>query len=138
MPVRSSICATILIGVGVAALAAQDPKTRAVQHLSSGDSIAVITSGPAIVPDRVPGLLVRFYPYCSLSDTNHLRDLALELWHELTPRLDSSGITWLVLQATDQTPGPHSGVFHVKNYGFVFERGADGVWQRLSNPSSHH
>lgn len=107
-----------------------------VQRLPSGDSIAVIMAGPAVVPDRAPGLLVRFYPYASLSDTNHLRDLALALWHQLVPRLDSEGIHWLVLQATDQPPAPPPGVFRVHYYGFVFERGADSVWQRTAKPDS--
>lgn len=107
-----------------------------VQHLPSGDSIAVIMAGPAVVPNRSPGLLVRFYPYDSLSDTTHLRDMALALWHQLAPRLDSAGISWLVLQATDQTPGSHLGVLRVHNYGFVFERGADSIWHRAAKPDS--
>lgn len=111
-------------------------QSSAVQHLPSGDSIAVIMAGPAVVPNRTPGLLVRFYPYGSLSDTTRLRDLALALWHQLVPRLDSVGISWLVLQATDQTPGPQLGVFRVHNYGFVFERGADSVWHRAAKPDS--
>lgn len=109
-------------------------QSSAVQHLSSGDSIAVVMAGPAVVPHRAPGLLVRFYPYAALTDTIRLRDQALALWHELVPRLDSEGITWLVLQATDQTPGPHLGAFHVHNYGFVFERSADSVWRRATKP----
>jgi hypothetical protein len=119
--------------LGVTVVSSQ---SSAVQRLPSGDSIAVIMAGPAVVPNRTPGLLVRFYPYASLSDTTHLRDLAIALWHQLVPRLDSEGISWLVLQATDQTPGPHLGFFRVHNYGFVFERGADSVWHRTAQPDS--
>jgi hypothetical protein len=126
-------------GVALASAVAVTPvrgQSSAVQRLPSGDSIAVIMAGPAVVPDRAPGLLVRFYPYASLSDTTHMRDLAVALWQQLVPRLDSEGISWLVLQATDQTPGPHLGVFTVHNYGFVFERGADSVWRRATTPDS--
>ena len=106
-------------------------QTASIQHLPSGDSVAIIASGPATVPGQPTGLLIRFYPYSALADTNHLRELALQLWHELRPRLDSLAIPWLVLQATDQTPQPHVGFWHVENYGFVLERHSDGQWYFL-------
>jgi hypothetical protein len=107
-------------------------QSAAIQHLPSGDSVAIIASGPASVPDKPPGLLVRFYPYSTLKDTNHLRELALQLWRDLQPRLDSLSIPWLVLQATDRTPGPRSGRWREKNYGFVLERRSDGKWYFLN------
>lgn len=83
-------------------------------------------AGPAIVPNRSPGLLVRFSPYASLSDTTRVRELAEALWHQLVPRLDSEGISWLVLQAVDERDSA----------GFVFERGADSAWHRIAKPDS--
>jgi len=109
-------------------------QSSAVQHLPAGDSIAVIMAGPAVVPHRAPGLLVRFYPYAPLTDTTRLGDLAVALWQQLMPRLNSEGIGWLVLQATDQAPGQQLTIFRVHNYGFVFERGADSVWRRANRP----
>jgi hypothetical protein len=119
---------TIVLSSAPRVLGAQ---AAAVQHLPSGDSIAITASGPATVPNQPTGLLVRFYPYSTLGDTNHLRDLAVQLWRSLRPRLDSLAIPWLVLQATDQTPEPHVGFWHVENYGFVVERRSDGRWYFL-------
>jgi hypothetical protein len=36
-----------------------------------------------------------------------------------------------VLQATNQTPEPHVGIWHVENYGFVLQRHPDGKWYFL-------
>ena len=90
----------------------------------------IIATGPIVVPNGLRGFLVRFYPYSGLADTNRLRAEAMELLGILRRELDSAGVPWVALQATNQSPGPKFGVFHVENYGFVVERHADGRWYR--------
>ena len=109
----------------------QSGHSQRVVSLPSGDSVAVISAGPAMVPNKPTGFIVKFYPYRSLDDTLQLKRQALELRRILRPMLDSTKAPWIVLQATDQKPGPHFGFFHVTNYGFVFEERADGKWYFL-------
>ena len=96
-------------------------------RLASGDSIAIIARGPIVGADG-RGLLVRFYPYSSLNDTLRLQRLALQLWTIVRRDISASGVSWAALQATNQTPGPHVGVWSIENYGFLFERRSDGKW----------
>ena len=100
-------------------------------HLSPQDSVAIISTGPAQVPHQPLGLLVQFYPYSGLGDTLRLRHLAFGLWQQLRSHIDSAGTPWVVLQATDQTPGPHTGVWQVHNFGFVILKHDDGRWYQL-------
>ena len=104
---------------------------QAIRHLSADDSVAIIATGPAQVPNQPLGLLIRFYPYGSLEDTARLRRLAHELWHQMQRQVDSAGTSWVVLQATDQTPEPHVGYWKVRNYGFVVQKHTDGKWYLL-------
>jgi hypothetical protein len=111
-----------------AACGAQAPT---IVHLASGDSVAIISAGPAHVPNQPEGFQVRFYPYRPLDDTAQLRRQALELRSALRPQLDSTNAPFVVLQATNQTPEPHVGIWHAVNYGFVLEKRADGKWYFL-------
>ena len=100
-------------------------------HLPSGDTVAILAVTQIRAPNRPPGLLIRFYPYTSLADTIHLRKLALSLRQTLRPKIEATGVPWLVLQATDQTPGPHLGIIRGENYGFVLEKRSNGKWYFL-------
>lgn len=88
----------------------------------------ILATGPIVVPNGLRGLLVRFYPYAGLADTTRLKVEAIELLGILRRELDSLGVPWVALQATNQSPGPRVGLFNVENYGFVVERHADGLW----------
>ncbi len=124
----SRLACICLLGLAAAPARVQ---SQAIRHLSPEDSIAIIATGPASVPDQPLGLHIRFYPYGSLDDTTRLRRLALELWHQVQRQVDSAGTLWVVLQATDQTPEPHTGYWPVRNYGFVVQKRADGKWYLL-------
>ncbi len=100
-------------------------------HLASGDSVRVLTTGPAIVPNERPGLQIEYNPYLSLDDTVALKREALALWSALRPRIDSMNPPFVVLRATTRTPQV-IGYQSVRNYGFVIERRADGKWYFLN------
>ena len=124
MQYRAAVVPTVLSLAGSLCHA----QGQRVVPLASGDSVAIIAVGPAQVPNKPRGFIVRFYPYRSLGDTAELRRQALELRRILRPQLDSTGAPWIVLQATDQMPGPQAGYFNVKNFGFVLEKRGDGQW----------
>ncbi len=105
------------------------PAGQTVQ-LATGDSVRLLATGPAIVPNQKPGLLVEYNPFLSLDDTAALRREALGLWSALRPRVDSLNPPFVVLRATTRRP-QLIGYQSVRNYGFVLERRADGRWYFL-------
>ncbi len=106
------------------------PAAGQMMHLATGDSVRVLTTGPAIVPNQKPGLLVEYNPFLSLDDTSALRREALALWSVLRSRVDSLNPPFVVLRATTRQP-QLIGYQSVRNYGFVLERRADGRWYFL-------
>jgi len=105
------------------------PAGQTVQ-LATGDSVRLLATGPAIVPNQKPGLLVEYNPFLSLDDTTALRREALGLWSVLRPRVDSLNPPFVVLRATTRRP-QLIGYQSVRNYGFVLERRADVRWYFL-------
>ena len=129
-PFRTQACCALLVALS----ACMRPAAGQVMRLSSGDSVRVLGTGPAIVPNEKPGLLVDYNPFLSLDDTVALKREALALWSALRPRIDSLNPPFVVLRATTRKP-QLIGYQSVRNYGFVLEKRPDGKWYFLHEPT---
>ena len=128
MKARVQVALDIVVAWGL--LVAPGAAQRAL-HLPSGDSVIVIGSGPARVPDKPDGLLIKYHTFVAMTDTATLRREALEMWHHFFAKIDSLSLSWVVFQATTQTPPPFIGIERGQMYGFVLEKRGDGKWYFL-------
>lgn len=106
--------------------------TAVIVQLSTGDSVEVHSSGPAIVPDKPPGLVVEYHPFFAISDTARVYAVALALFSAIEPRLDPKP-PWVALKAVDRSAAERSrgGFYAMRSFGVVLDHGADGLWYRL-------
>ena len=119
-------CALSLLSVLVGCSSTQPRATL----LPSGDSIIILGSGPAIVPNSPKGLFVEFYPFITLRDRTRLRAEALQLWDMIRPHTESLGTPFVVLRPTTNTPWV-AGFRQAQTFGFVFEQRPDHRWYFL-------
>jgi hypothetical protein len=101
-------------------------------QLPTGDSVEIHESGPAIVPDKPPGLIVTYHPFFALSDTARVRAVAIALFGTIEPRLTPKP-PWVVLKAVDRSAAERSaaGFYSMRSFGVVLDHGADGLWYQL-------
>src|SRR5213592_3357250 len=79
MNMRSSLPMSLLTLLPVWSACWLNAPRGEVIHLASGDSVRVLTTGPAIVPNERPGLQIEYNTYISLDDTLALKREALAL-----------------------------------------------------------
>jgi hypothetical protein len=103
------------------------PLSDSVVHLSSGDSVEVQSSGPAIVPNQPAGLLITYHPYFPLGDTARVRVVAVALFQFLLPRIKAPP-PFVVLRAVNLSAAERNrgGLYSGKAFGIVLARHDDG------------
>ena len=104
-----------------------------VVHLASGDSVELQASGPAVVADGAPGLLVTYFPFAGLADTVHVGRNAVELFAALRPSIGAA--PFVALRAVDVRAGARrrAGAYQMNTFGVVLER-CGGGWCRGGAP----
>ena len=100
--------------------------------LPTGDSVEIHASGPAVVPEKPPGLVVTYHPFFSIDDTVRTRTVALALFRTIEPRLDPKP-PFVVLKAVDRSAAERSGpgFYSMHSFGVVLDHGPDGRWYPL-------
>ena len=101
-------------------------------HLSTGDSLEFQATGPAVVPNKAPGLMVTFHPYFALSDTVRVRAAAIAFFQTLPPQMTADP-RFVVMRAVDVPAARRNkgGYYDLKSFGVVLERRSDGRWYGL-------
>lgn len=97
-------------------------------HLPSGDSVEWQATLAAQADNAPPGVLVEFYPFRSLADSEALHREALGFFDIAYPELRPRKPGFIVLRAVDLRTAQRTGIYRLNNFGFVFERRADGHW----------
>ncbi|MDQ6771040.1 MAG: hypothetical protein M3Z54_13755 [Gemmatimonadota bacterium] len=106
----------------------------------TGDSVVALASGLVGTPDGSRGLLFEFRPFVPLSDTASLRRIAKALFSLRRSTIDSMGVPYVALRATDRPPMQNNSKVFFQAYGFVLERRGDAQWyflhetERVSDP----
>src|SRR5436190_21750350 len=100
MNMRSSLPMSLLTLLPVWSACWLNAPRGEVIHLASGDSVRVLTTVPAIVPNERPGLQIEYNRYISLDDTLALKREALALWCALRLRIYSMNPLLVVVRAT--------------------------------------
>ncbi len=118
----AAITALACLGGGARDLAAQ----RLI-HLSSGDSVAILSAGPARAGNGPSGFVVRFQPFVPASDSARVKAAALKLFRMFLPTIAGAGVRLLVLEAAT-APDPCAAFPQGEGYRLLFERRADGRW----------
>jgi hypothetical protein len=104
-------------------------------HLSSGDSVLLVATGPILEPQGDTGMMYEYHPFIPLRDTLTLRMQAIDLWRIVREKAESLRVPFVVLRATTRftelrgVPQPDT----VWNYGFVIEKRGDGLWHFLNS-----
>lgn len=100
-----------------------------VVRLPSGDSVEFQGTGSAVVDGAPPGLLVTYFPFAGLADTVRVRAIAIELFRLLRPRI-GGGPAFVAMRAVDVRAADRQrgGLYTLRSYGVVIERGKDGRW----------
>jgi hypothetical protein len=101
-------------------------------RLASGDSIRFVATGPVIEPGGDTGWMYEYHPFFSLDDSIRLHTQVLELWKLVRPRAESLRVPFVVLRATTRfTELPVTQPTAVRNFGFVLQKRANGLWYFL-------
>jgi hypothetical protein len=106
---------------------ARDLAAQRVIHLPSGDSVVILSAGPARARNGPAGFVVRFQPFVPLSDSATVKAAAVKLFRLFLPRIAGAGVQLLVLEAAT-APDPQAAFPPGEGYRVVFERHADGRW----------
>ena len=114
----------IVLALGLVLVSPKIASSQAMVRFGSGDSLRILSSGPAYVPGEKPGLLIDYNAFVPLDDTLKLRQTALALWHILRSKIDSLNPPFVVLRATDRDPAI-TGYQQVHMYGTVIEKRHD-------------
>ena len=103
-------------------------------HLPSGDSIEFQATGPAMVPNEAPGLLVTFYPFFAFQDSSRVRGSALAFLQMLLPILPERP-SWVVMRAVNVPAARRNrgSYYPIKAFGVVVEYHKDGRWYELQD-----
>jgi hypothetical protein len=107
--------------------AARDLAAQRVIHLSSGDSVVILSAGPARTRSGRAGFLVRFQPFVPVADSARVKAAAVKLFRRFLPTIAGAGVQFLVLEAAT-TPDPRAAFPPRDGYRLVLERRADGRW----------
>jgi hypothetical protein len=103
-----------------------------VVHLPTGDSIEFQATGPAEVPNSLPGLMITYYPFFPIADTARVKSAALALFHAVRARAAGAPPPpFVVLRAVDRRAAERRGVYQQQVFGVVLERRSDGRWYVL-------
>ena len=132
-----AITAIVLVLIGSQAIACT-AEVRVIRpsfiHLSDGDSVLVVATGPIFEPTGDTGLMFEYHTYLPIDDSTRLLTQALRLWPAVYPKAESLGRPFVVLLATTRIaapPAPQPRVW--RDHGFVFEKRTDGRWYRLQD-----
>ena len=134
IPLRSVAVAAIIFATSVGCrgdttVTAYTHLSDTVVHLSTGDSVEFQATGPAVVPNKAPGLLVTFRPYFTLGDTVRVRAAAIAFFQTLPPSMTADP-AFVVMRAVDVPAARRNkgGYYDLKTFGVVLERHGDGRW----------
>ncbi len=116
-----------LLGPAMVSAQASSPVRALPRRLSlpSGDSTILLSAKP-IQGMPIQTMFIRFHPYAPFTDTLAMRRIAVEIWRQFRPQLDSGKYSHLLLQATTGD-GARGGMFD-HNYPMVLERRNDNRW----------
>jgi hypothetical protein len=112
----------------VAATAPGPLAAQQIVRLPSGDSVTILSAGPAMAPNGPVGLLVRFAPFDPAFDSVKVEEQARRLFQVYLGKIDSSGINLLVLQALPRPSAARRDLLPLRGYRLVFRKHPDGRW----------
>jgi hypothetical protein len=127
-------CTLLLVTTATTVLPAlvhPGPPPSAPYTLASGKQIKIISVGPAYFAKGPPALILNCETETSIDDLPNLRKEADEIWAKFKHDVESAGMTNAVIRMNHNEIGGF--VTHGKNYGFVFEKRADGQWHCLDD-----
>ena len=97
--------------------------------LSSGRQLKVLGEARMNFPNSGPALMLRYQTDVPLTDTAALRTQAADIWRDYQPHADSTDVRGVILSANAAPQGGF--VSQNAGYNFVYEKGADGRWNRV-------
>ena len=109
------------------------PLADTVIRLAGTDSAQFQSSGPLTVPNEPQGLMITYYPYFDIRDTDRVKRIALEVFDVVRPRFSNGEPPWLVLRAASRPTTERNQGGEVHFFGVVLKHHANGRWYPLDS-----
>jgi hypothetical protein len=100
--------------------------------LPSGMRVHVLNIGPIKFGNGTSALVLSYQTELRVADVVALFKEVDEIWANFRPDVEGAGYTQAVISANEKANGTIVSVG--KGYNFVFERAANGTWQKLKSP----